>query len=185
MSDNSGIPPMPAMPAMPPMPPMPPSGFPEGPHGFSNVMKAHFSTVFKMRFRGRASQGEYWWPVLVYAIAGFVIASVTPNLPIVRYTWQGFVFAVFLTLGVRRLHDRNRSGVFILFNLVGYLFLFIAILLSAIAGFSVSTESSGNARPGLILGGLFALLGLGLLVTYLILLIPAGTPEVNKYGNPR
>lgn len=68
-------------------------------------------------FTGRASRSEYWWFVLFFVLVSTVLNIINPS-----GTLSG-VFSIALLLPiiaaeVRRLHDTNRSGWFILLNLI-------------------------------------------------------------------
>jgi uncharacterized membrane protein YhaH (DUF805 family) len=63
-------------------------------------------------FDNRASREEYWWFFLFCFIAGFVIAaySAADGNSSLDLLFQAVVFLPSLAVGVRRLHDTNRSG---------------------------------------------------------------------------
>jgi uncharacterized membrane protein YhaH (DUF805 family) len=84
-------------------------------------------------FAGRASRSEYWW----FALIGFVVAVVTTLIDVVAagsfaeanasatglgdilsYVWGLATLVPSLALSVRRLHDTNRSGWWLLIVLV-------------------------------------------------------------------
>lgn len=68
-------------------------------------------------FSGRASRSEYWWFVLAVFLVSVALNIINPS-----GTLGGlFSLAILLPLiaaEVRRLHDTNRSGWFILLNLI-------------------------------------------------------------------
>ena len=68
-------------------------------------------------FSGRSSRSEYWWWILFSFIAGLIpfvgLVLLIPNIAI----------------GVRRLHDINKTGWWILFALLFFWLLFIPVLL--------------------------------------------------------
>jgi uncharacterized membrane protein YhaH (DUF805 family) len=78
-------------------------------------------------FTGRAPRAEYWWFVL-FAIIGEIVAMIVDSLlgtgPVLGP--YGLVLCVYLlallipsiTVGVRRLHDTNRSGWWLLIGLI-------------------------------------------------------------------
>jgi uncharacterized membrane protein YhaH (DUF805 family) len=84
-------------------------------------------------FSGRASRSEYWW----FTLIGFVVGVVTTLIDVVAagsfaeananvtglgdmlsYVWALATLVPSLALGVRRLHDTNRSGWWLLIVLV-------------------------------------------------------------------
>lgn len=71
-------------------------------------------------FNGRASLSEYWW----FALFAFIISAIISlifkdnTLMIVNGIVELILLLPSLGLGVRRLHDTNRSGWWILINLI-------------------------------------------------------------------
>ncbi len=64
---------------------------------------------------GRASRSEFWWFFLMCFIIGIVIAVLSDvlNLPFLSYANYG-VLLPSLTVAIRRLHDLNRTGWWVL-----------------------------------------------------------------------
>lgn len=110
-------------------------------------------------YTGRASRKEYWMTVLWYVISVFVLGgvSILLRLPIgpsesvqeIILAWLSYLiiivlvlyviwsFLVFLSLGVRRIHDIGLSGWWILIGLVpffGAIVIFIFTLIRGNAG---------------------------------------------------
>lgn len=91
------------------------TGQPARPMGFPGSMKAVF--VRYATFHGRASRPEYWWfalflAVSICAIILLVTSSSSASLGTSRLLWS-FVALIILpatAVGVRRLHDVGRSG---------------------------------------------------------------------------
>ena len=74
-------------------------------------------------FTGRASRGEFWWPVLMYTLVSVALGIVSVPFPstvgtVIGYVWLLICLVPFISVGVRRLHDTNRSGWLILLPLV-------------------------------------------------------------------
>lgn len=72
-------------------------------------------------FTGRASRSEYWWWALFTFIVGAVLAIVFGNGTAGSIISGLVTLALFLPglgLCVRRLHDINRSGWFVLLSLI-------------------------------------------------------------------
>lgn len=77
-------------------------------------------------FSGRATRAEYWYYVLLYAIVGFVIGIPASSkfwlvkIPfgIIGFIWVVINFIGFLALTIRRLHDSNKSGWWLLLCIV-------------------------------------------------------------------
>ncbi len=116
----------------------PPAGYPAasptylqgGPVGFGESIKQAFSNGFV--YRGRASRSAYWWFVLFQAIALIVLellivipaamhsgAAVGAFLVIIAIAGI-YLALVGLALLVRRLHDIDKSGWWVLIGLVPF-----------------------------------------------------------------
>lgn len=99
-------------------------------------------------FSGVASRSDFWWPIIInYILGGIIIAiiqSITGHPIDDIYNWRDLnlniiseviVFIVWLgtwSLKVRRLHDTNRSGWWILISivpLIGNIWFFILMVL--------------------------------------------------------
>lgn len=72
-------------------------------------------------FRGRAARSEYWWAIVMVAVIGVVGSAVIPD-PMVGMglvmLWNLATIFPCLAVQVRRLHDTNRSGWWVLLLLV-------------------------------------------------------------------
>lgn len=99
-------------------------------------------------FSGVAKRGEYWWPAIINWILGSLIVTTIQLImghPISEiYTWQDvgvssirnivlfIVWIAILSVSIRRLHDTDRSGWWILIQivpLIGTIWFFILMLL--------------------------------------------------------
>jgi uncharacterized membrane protein YhaH (DUF805 family) len=148
--------PLPPYPPSPPLPPYPPGAqlaapatYLQGsPVGFGEAIQQAFRNGFV--YRGRASRSAYWWFVLFQAIAGLALEFVI-FLPLAIINNSGVssaaliaVSIVFIYLGlvtlallVRRLHDIDRSGWWVLIGLVpvaGPITLFVYTVLEGTPG---------------------------------------------------
>ena len=83
-------------------------------------------------FEGRASRSEYWWFQLIVSPSYYISTFMQNEL---AYFFLGitlFTLIPAISAGVRRLHDTNRSGFFLLLSLIPFigglilLFFFIA-----------------------------------------------------------
>lgn len=112
-----------------------------------NAFKTYFLDVLTknyIRFKGRATRTQYWMYILFYAIGAFILGflSTMDNIIGILFTVFYFMYAFVmvlptLSIGVRRLHDSNRSGWWLLIALVpavGSLILFIFFLLPSTPG---------------------------------------------------
>ena len=136
-----------------------------------------------MDFNGRASRPEYWWYTLAVIIAAVVIGIVEnivgvdkmigPYGPLTLIVMLGLLLPG-LGVTIRRLHDTNRSGWWILIAVVPYV---IVGFMMAMAMRSGSMATMGSA--GLV--GILALVGGIVLLIFMVL---PGTPGDNSYGPP-
>ena len=89
-------------------------------------------------FSGRSSRSEYWWWALFVTIAGVVLTYA--DILIGTYsadTESGLIASIFglvtlipgIAVGVRRLHDINKTGWWMLFAVLFFWLLLIRILL--------------------------------------------------------
>jgi len=101
------------------------------------------------KFDGRASRPEYWFFALFSTLTFFVLQllssvlgvqfflyDIMPVYPIAS-AWQIGTLIPGVAVGIRRLHDINRSGFWMLFFLlpfIGWLILFIFALLKGTDG---------------------------------------------------
>jgi uncharacterized membrane protein YhaH (DUF805 family) len=130
-----------------------------------------FSEAVRSVFRkwnktdGRASRSEYWWFVLFTIIAPFAFAVVLALLGTLLGSIGGallagvlsivfvvaalFVIIPTLTVSIRRLHDTNRSGWWLLLNLipVGSLILLIFYVLDGTHGPNNYGDRPGGNQP--------------------------------------
>lgn len=74
-------------------------------------------------FDGRASRGEFWWYLLANLIVVFVLALLSGASKIflvVTLVWVLGTLIPNLAIGVRRLHDTNRSGWWYLISFIPF-----------------------------------------------------------------
>ncbi len=78
-------------------------------------------TVNYFNFEGRASRSEYWWFCLFQAVLGCLITIIfgdsTTGTVISSIIGLGLLMPE-VSLGVRRMHDINRSGWWVLIALI-------------------------------------------------------------------
>ncbi len=92
-------------------------------------MKYYLSALKKYAvFKGRASRADYWYFMLLNIIISCVvgIASAALELKILNTIYVLFILIPSISLVVRRVHDTNKSGWFILIPVYGFILLFIA-----------------------------------------------------------
>lgn len=86
--------------------------------GMGEAVKLFFSNYIK--FEGRSNRGEYWWAFLAIIIISFVLGLIDGMLGIMVL---GTVFSLAtlipgIAIGVRRLHDIDKSGWWLLIGLI-------------------------------------------------------------------
>lgn len=132
-------------------------------------------------FSGRAPRAEYWWYFLGTLIAYLVVSiienvvgldgMVGPYGPISLILMLGLLVPG-LAVTVRRLHDTDRSGCWVLVAVVPY------FILGVMAGMATAAGSmAGLAGVGLL--GLVAMAGVIVLLVFMVL---QGTRGSNRYG---
>jgi uncharacterized membrane protein YhaH (DUF805 family) len=110
-------------------------------------IEAYIATVKNFKdFDGRARRREFWMFCLYNLIIG-VVVSILSELPIIGFLFTIIsgvlgiaIFVVSLAVGVRRLHDTNRSGFLYLLALIPLVGIIILIVFWAQAGTPGSNE---------------------------------------------
>lgn len=82
---------------------------------FTESIKTCFSNY--ATFKGRATRSEYWWFVLFNALVSIAL-NIVDHSGVLAGLWGLALLLPSLAVGVRRLHDTNRSGWFLLLNLI-------------------------------------------------------------------
>ena len=107
--------------------------------GFGEAVKLAFQNTFT--YQGRASRSAYWWFALFSGIVGLVLEVVTvaahsAGVSVLLALVSLALFLVSLPLLVRRLHDVDRSGWWVLIELtiVGSIVLFVFSVLEGTRG---------------------------------------------------
>jgi uncharacterized membrane protein YhaH (DUF805 family) len=80
-------------------------------------------------WKGRASRPAFWWFVLATIIAAFVLGILIVSLGAIKLGFLGYIlYVVFyigiifpsLSVAVRRLHDQDKSGWWLLIGLIPF-----------------------------------------------------------------
>jgi hypothetical protein len=71
-------------------------------------------------FQGRARRKEYWYFFLICAVLGGLLSAI--NTSLYAIFWLGALIPS-IAVGVRRLHDTDRSGWWLIVPIVGFVFL--------------------------------------------------------------
>lgn len=121
-----------------------------GPVSFAEAVKQAFRNAFV--FRGRASRSAYWWFALFQGIIFALVFAVSIALASSKATSggsaAGVAFAVIIgipllylelaawTVWVRRLHDTDRSGWWLLLWFVPYVGAIVLVIFTVLKGTS-------------------------------------------------
>ncbi len=103
--------------------------------GFGDAIKHVFSNY--VGFTGRAVRSEYWFFALFSVIIGVVLAVVDAQIfgaSVSGGLWSLATFLPSLAVGVRRLHDTDRSGWFLLIALIPLIGVILLIVWLATQG---------------------------------------------------
>ena len=87
--------------------------------GFMEAVKSCFRRY--VDFQGRSPRSEYWWFVLFYLIVYIVLIALSAAVPILGILLLIFVLGIILPLlavSIRRLHDLDKSGWWILISFI-------------------------------------------------------------------
>jgi uncharacterized membrane protein YhaH (DUF805 family) len=140
-------------------------------------------------FSGRAPRPEYWWFVLANIVLYFVATIIDSLLglntmiagiygPLTLIVAFGLLIPG-LAAAVRRLHDTNRSGWWMLLVIVPY-FIFGFLMARSASSIDPATGMpTGEGMGSMALVGLLALAGAIAMIVFLVL---PGTDGDNKYG---
>jgi uncharacterized membrane protein YhaH (DUF805 family) len=135
-------------------------------------------------FTGRASRPEYWWYVLALCIAYLVLHIVESIVGVdhMFFTYGPLTLLLMLgtlvpsiAVGIRRLHDTDRPGWWLLIALVPYGLMALAGLMALVGGGFFGLL----AMMGLI--GIVAMIGGIVLLIFMVL---PGTLGDNRFGPP-
>ncbi|NLK84984.1 MAG: DUF805 domain-containing protein [Aeromonadales bacterium] len=156
-----------------------------------NLSLAVKTCLFKDCFtmNRRAFRSEYWWFVLFGFIAGLVlgILSIIPIIGTLVYAVADiWIWLASLTVSVRRLHDDNHTGWWLVFPYLwaigGGIFLLFTI------GGAMSSVSAGDTSPSNLFAGT-GIIGtvclcasaISFLLLFIYFILP-GTKGENKFG---
>lgn len=162
-------------------------------------------------FKGRSSRSEFWWFTLLCFLVGllFFIISINtmPSIeelmdPFYDDSWGFFdylsalwslaIFIPSLSVSVRRLHDLNRTGLWLLGFIGGYFLstvLIIGGIITIATSFAIAMAGDMNAIPS-SLGGAYVMIALGfggLIGVFIWSIIWYAMPSVdqdNRFGPP-
>ena len=82
------------------------------------------STCFKKYFviQGRSSKSEFWWFQLIWVVS--YLATIIFENESAIFFFLGIIIIIAIplfTVGIRRLHDTNKSGFYVLWSLLPFI----------------------------------------------------------------
>jgi uncharacterized membrane protein YhaH (DUF805 family) len=134
-------------------------------------------------FNGRINRGKYWLAVLIFFIISLVMATIgyfaeeATAFQLLNLIVSIGVLVSSIAVGIKRLHDRDKSGWWLLvFYLVPSLLFGIGALIFL---YGVGDEAVG----GMIGGGIIYVLGLAVLIWAIVEMgCLRGTLGLNRFG---
>jgi len=134
-------------------------------------------------FKGRINRGKYWLAILIFVIVGLVMGTISyiadQALPaqLLSIIVNIGLFISGLAVGIKRLHDRDKSGWWLLL-----FYLLPSLLFGAGAGLFIYGIGE-EAASGVIGGGVLYVLGLAALIWAIVELgCLRGTLGPNQFG---
>jgi uncharacterized membrane protein YhaH (DUF805 family) len=131
-------------------------------------------------FTGRAPRAEFWWFYLATLVA-YLVAMIVDSLVGIELLGPYGLFTLLIAVAlilpglaatVRRLHDTNRSGWWVLIAVVPY------FIMGVMTGRSMASgDTAGMASAGLV--GLIALAGGIAMIVFMVL---PGNKGDNRFG---
>ena len=180
----------------------------------SNVPLIFQPLVKYVDFQGRARRSEFWLWVLLRIIVGAVLGTISISvlmngmnfqnpdpsqimgryfsvMPIMQLVNLGLLLPT-IAVAVRRLHDTNRSGWWVVMPIVvaiaGVILFFIFAgtqLFSAMSAGGTMTDEQGMKFAFGMFGSLFLFIFLPILIAEIVMLVfyvSDGTPTANRFG---
>jgi uncharacterized membrane protein YhaH (DUF805 family) len=160
--------------------------------GYMNAMRRYFD------FSGRSSRSEFWFFVLFYIII-YIVAAIIDAFVFGagERGGMGILTSIVvlahlipsISVSVRRLHDIDRTGWWVLFFWgAPILVMVIGGLLMGGSIFAMMSGTDAGAAAGLAgMGASFmiiVLVDLAILIVALVFYCTAGTPGPNRFGPP-
>ena len=134
-------------------------------------------------FTGRINRGKYWLAALIYFIIGLVMATIgyfaeeAPAFQALNAVVSIGTLISSIGVGIRRLHDRDKSGWWLL------LFYLVPSLMAGIGAafffYGIGAEAGGS----IIAGTIFLVIGIAVLIwAFIELGCLRGTLGPNRFG---
>jgi uncharacterized membrane protein YhaH (DUF805 family) len=102
------------------------------------------------KFDGRAGRAEFWWFALGNFIIMIALSILTGIASIFWILYIGYAIAVLIPsigVAIRRLHDTNKSGWFLLIGLIPFVGFIILIVFYAMEGTNGPNDHGAAAEP--------------------------------------
>lgn len=149
---------------------------------FVDAMKKVYLKNY-LNFKGRAGRAEFFWPWYFFA---FIYASLISFLNVIPFLGTAVSIIVMLAviipniaLAVRRMHDINRSGFFVLFPYAGLLIAALLFVSAFSDAYSNPYASVSSEIVKILLG---AVIGIAGSVVFLVLTLKNGDETENRFG---
>ena len=147
-----------------------------------------------LTFTGRASRSEYWWWVVwsfVIAAGIAILQAVSGSLDFLDNLWSLATCIPMIALSIRRLHDTNRSGWWLLVLYLAPFVCFIATAVSValVAGVGISGGFGVHLDQAISIGALLLALliivvGLATGILGIVFLAGASDPLGTRFDAP-
>jgi uncharacterized membrane protein YhaH (DUF805 family) len=135
------------------------------------------------QFSGRAPRAEYWWfylgYIILYAILT-ILTRISAIFGILGIVYLGLIIPM-IAVGVRRLHDTNRTGWWLLAPMIPYLIGLAMIVPAIISGAAGGVNPFNMASLGA--AGIFFMIGFVMAIVVFIFTVLPGTKGPNRFGD--
>ena len=153
---------------------------------FGEAIKTCLKTKI-FNWHDRAPRSEFWWFILFATIAQYVLAlfMLIPFIGVLIYVvaYVYILWAQFM-VSIRRLHDKNRSGWWLILNIVlmviGSVFLSAVIFLDGLQGGYHDGDTISTILMGI--GIIFFLAAFVIGIFIFVMMVTAGTVGPNRFG---
>ena len=134
------------------------------------------------QFSGRAPRAEYWWFYLGYLILAVLLnflTGISEIFALFAIVYLALVIPM-IAVGVRRLHDIDRTGWWLMAPILPYAIGFAMMFPAMVSG--AADPANPFNMAGLGLASIFLLLGVAMAITIFIFSLLPGTKGPNRYG---
>ncbi len=103
------------------------------------------------KFDGRAGRAEYWWFVLanfLIAVVLYILVAIASIFFVLLIVFWLALIVPSIAVAIRRLHDTNKTGWFILISLIPFVGGIILLVFLATQG-NLTANDYGAPDPGL------------------------------------